>query len=341
MALSKKEEKILKRIKVPSENNPNKPEFPPDNPKFPATPTYKINVPGFSNVWLKDDSINKYSGTHKDRWAWEVVVLYRDLLLAKKRGQIKGQLPTFSLISSGSAAIAMGRMLHDYRLPKPKVLVDRNIDSVIYDAILKAHCEVFYADLSRKPLTAREILLLTNNSDGFDLTSNRAIVPEYMGNYDWMSYEILNNSPDYIFIPVGTGTLFEKILEVNKNEVISAKHDPRFSGDINVLRNCNFIGATSTNPHTKADKLYSPHNPFLLIDEEWIRFYKSAGYCGPETGVRIVKEEFLDKAMDLAEKQGINCEPSGIAGLALMLQMKNKLPKNKKYLIVNTGKTKL
>jgi threonine synthase len=45
--------------------------------------------------------------------------------------------------------------------------------------------------------------------------------------------------------------------------------------------------------------------------------------------------------MNLAESQGINCEPSGIAGLALMMQMRNSLPKNKKYLIVNTGKTKL
>ena len=58
MTLSQKEEKILKSIKVPSENNPNKPEFPPEHPRFPATPTYKIKVPGFSNVWLKDESVN-------------------------------------------------------------------------------------------------------------------------------------------------------------------------------------------------------------------------------------------------------------------------------------------
>lgn len=50
MALSKNEERILKSIFVPSENDPRKPEFPPDRPKFPATPTYKIKVPGFSNI---------------------------------------------------------------------------------------------------------------------------------------------------------------------------------------------------------------------------------------------------------------------------------------------------
>lgn len=271
MVLSKKEEEILESIVVPSENDPHKPEFPPGNPKFPATPTYKIEVPGFSDVWLKDDSINKYSGTHKDRLAWEVVILYRNLLLAKKRGQTKGSLPIFSIISSGSAAIAISRMLKDYGLPRLKVLVDRHIDSKVHESIKKSHCEVFKTDLSRKPLTPLEILVLTHNENGFDLTSNQAVGLE-IGNYDWMSYEILNNSPDYCFIPFGTGGLFEKVLEVNKLEVGYQKHDPRFRGNVKILRNCNFMGTTSKNPDTKADKLYAHHLPFPKIDEEWIEF---------------------------------------------------------------------
>jgi hypothetical protein len=340
MPLSKNEEKILRSIKVPSENDPNKPEFPPYNPKFPATPTFKIKVPGFSNVWLKDDSINRYSGTHKDRLAWEVVVLYRNFLLAKKIGQQKGPLPRFSIISSGSAAIAIGRMLRDYELPHLKVLVDKNLDPKIYGAIKKSHCEIFVTDLSRKPLSASEILSLTKNRDGFDLTSNEGVTLE-IGNYDWMSYEILNNSPDYCFIPFGTGILFSKVLEINKTEVERTEHDPRFHGNVKILRNCNFIGATTKNPKSKADKLYAHYLPFLRIDDEWLKFYKLSGFCGPRTGIYTIKENYLDKAMKIAESQGINCEPSGIAGLALMLQMKDSLPKNKKYLIVNTGKTKL
>lgn len=85
MSLSKSEQKILESIKIASENNPKKPEFPSDNPKFPATPTYQIQVPGFTNVWLKDESVNP-TGTHKDRMAWEMVVTYRDFLMAKERG---------------------------------------------------------------------------------------------------------------------------------------------------------------------------------------------------------------------------------------------------------------
>ena len=97
MSLTTKEEKILDSIVVASENDPLKPEFPPNNPKFPATPTFKIKVPEFSDVWLKDESVNP-TGTHKDRMAWEMVVTYRDMLLAKKEGNLSRLCLRFQLL---------------------------------------------------------------------------------------------------------------------------------------------------------------------------------------------------------------------------------------------------
>ena len=339
MALSSKEEKILNSIRVPSQNNPDKPEFPPDNPRFPATPTFKIKVNGFSDIWLKDESVNP-TGTHKDRMAWEIIVTYRDFLLAKKKGQIKGPLPAMSVISSGSGAIAIQSMLRRYGLPNLKVLVDMDIDSKILKNLRQIGCEVYETDLSKKPFYWHEILRLTHNLSGFDITSSEALDPATRF-YDWMSYEILNISPDYCFIPFGTGNLYENVLNTNKREVSAQKHDPRFKGNVNVLRQCNFLGATTNNHKSKADKLYSAHLPFVHYDEQWIRLYKYAGYCGKEANVYLVKEQYFDEAMEIAESQEINCEPSGIAGLALMLQMKDRLPKNKKMLVVNTGKTRI
>ena len=340
MALSAKEEKVLKSIVVASENDPNNPEFPPENPKFPATPTYKIDVPGFSNVWLKDESVN-LTGTHKDRMAWEMVVTYRNFLLSKKSGQIKGGLPRMSIISFGSTAIAIQTQFNKYNLPPLKVLTDSDfIGKENLNAIKQLGCETYETDLSKKPLSWREILILTHNQDGIDITSSEALDPTTRF-YDWLSYEIINNSPDYCFIPFGTGNLFENVLNINKKEVSTKTRDPRFKGKANILRKCNFLGATSSNPRTKALKLYSPHLPFVHYDEQWIRLYRYAGFCGPESNVHLIRENYLDKAIDLAEKQNINCEPSGIGGLALMLQVKDKLPKNKKMLIVNTGKTKV
>jgi len=338
MSLTQKEREILESIVVASDNNPSNPEFPSDNPKFPATETCQIKVPGFSNVWLKDESQNP-TGTHKDRMAWEIVVTYRDLLLAKKYSASGDQLPQMSIISSGSAAIAIQTQLNKHHLPNLKVLVDVNLNQDIIASLEKIVCEVFRVDLSYKAHTWRDILKLTNNPDGFDITSNQALDPNTRF-YDWLSYEIINNSPNYCFVPFGTGTLYVNIMNVNKHEVSAEQSDPRFSGDKEILRQCNFMGATTGDPKSRAEKLYSPHLPFISFDEPWLRMYRMAGFCGPESDIFIFQERHLEQAAKILQDQGVNCEPSGAAGLALMLQMKDKLPKDKKMLIVNTGKTK-
>lgn len=338
MSLTAKEKAILKSIKVASENDPLNPEFPPWEPKFPATPTYEIEVPGFKNVWLKDESHNP-TGTHKDRMAWEMAVTYRDFLLAKERGQAKGPLPRLSIITSGSAGVAIQTMLRRYRLPNLKCLVDAGIDPLIKESLLKLGCEIFETDLSKKPFHWKEILFLTHNNGGFDITSSEALDPTTRF-YDWLSYEIINSSPSYCFVPFGTGNLFENLLNIAKKELTTSSHDPRFRGDVKLLRECNFIGATSNNPKTRADRLYSPHLPFVHYDEQWIRFYRQAGYCGAQSDVHLLKEQYLAKAEKIADSNNVDYEPSGIAGLAMMLQMSGSLPKTRKMLVVNTGKTK-
>lgn len=337
MPLSKQEDVILESIIVRSENDPNNPEFPADNPKFPATPTTPIIVPGFSNVWLKDESHNP-TGTHKDRMAWEIIVTYKHFLTAKKNGQTSGPLPQMSIISSGSAALAIQSQLRKYNLPSLKVLIDFNLSSDIKQELEFIGCELFETDLTHKAYSWKEILALTSNSNGFDITSNEALDPTTRF-YDWLSYEIINSSPDYCFIPFGTGNLYENILNINKKEITAIEHDPRFSGDIDKLRSCNFIGATTNNPNSKADKLYSPHLPFVHYDEQWIKFYRTEGFCGPKSDVLIVKELFFNQAMEVAKEQNIIAEPSGVAGLALMLQMRKDIPADSKILIINTGKS--
>lgn len=339
MSLTVKERKILRSIVVASENDPHHPEFPPDDPKFPATPTYRIHVPGFSNVWLKDESYNQ-TGTHKDRMAWEMVVTYRDFLLAKKRGQIKGPLPQMSIISSGSAALAIQTQLRKYHLPNLKVLADSNTSTFLIRIMKHTGCEVLLTDLGKNPLSWRSILDLTHNSHGFDITSSEALDPTTRF-YDWLSYEVINNSSEWCFIPFGTGNLYENILNITKREVSTQHHDPRFRGRVNILRRCNFIGATTNDPKSKAaEKLYSPHLPFVHYDEQWIRLYRYAGYCGPRSNVHLIKEQCLDQAIKLAMAQGIEAEPSGLGGFAMFLQMQRQIPKKAKILVVSTGKTK-
>lgn len=336
MKLSHHEQHILEKIVVWSDNNPTLPEFPPNDPKFPATPTYQIQVPWFNNIRLKDESYNP-TWTHKDRMAWEIVVTYRNFLLAKQNGQID-TLPTMSLISSWSAAFAIQSQLKAYWLPNLHVLVDYKLSEHIIAQLQYIWCQLFITDLNKKPLNSKDILLLTHNPHGFDITSNVGLDPSTRF-YDWLSYEIINTSPAYCFIPFWTGNLFENILNVNKNEISATHHDPRFSGDTNVLRKCHFFGATTNNPASKAIKLYSPHLPFVHYDEQRMRSYKAAGFCGDESDVLAINEQYLDQALQLAHTQNIACEPSGAAWLALLLQKKDQIDPTKKILIVNTGKS--
>lgn len=335
--LTPKEQEILNSIKIRSDDDPNNPEFPPESPKFPATPTYKIKIPGFSNVLFKDESHNP-TGTHKDRMAWEMVVTYRDFLISKKLGHIK-RLPRMSIITSGSAGYAIQKRLKEYNLPALKCLIDSHLAPEIKKKLESIGCELFETTLSKKPFSWEEILKLTDNPDGIDITSAEALDPTTRY-YDWLSYEIINNSPDYCFIPFGTGNLYENILNISKKEVSSLKHDPRFKGDIKKLRNCHFIGATTNNPKSKADKLYSPHLPFVHFGEQWVKLYRYAAYCGNKSDVFILKEKFLERATKLGENLNLNFEPSGIAGLGMLLQRKKHIPKDAKILIVSTGKTK-
>lgn len=338
MALTPKEQAILDSIHVPSENDPKKPEFPPENPRFPATPTFEIQVPGMSNVWVKDESVNP-TGTHKDRMAWEMVVTYKNLLLAKKAG-ITDHLPQMSIISSGSAAVAVQKMLKRYNLPNLKVLVHFQLSEKVKEYLKKIGCEIYETDLSKRVLLTENILHLTDNPGGIDITSDEALGP-FDVFYDWMSYDILNKNSDWVFVPYGTGHLYENIINIAQREAASfVFHDRRFQGDAKKIGNCHFIGATTNNPTSVADKLYSPHLPFVHLDPHWINLAKRKGHIGAKSRVGIVREEFLQEAMNIAKMNDLTCEPSGIAGLAMLLQMCDEVPQEDKKLIINTGRVK-
>lgn len=322
----------VENISIPSFNDPERPEFPPKpffTPKFPASQTRRINVPGFTDVWLKDESTNP-GGTHKARMAWEV-------LIKAKRYQIK----EISLISSGSAAVAIQNFFNLFGATTVlKVLVDHRIKPEIKQALIDIGCKVYETDLAAKPLTGKEIKELTDNHTGIDITY-REILDRYSDNYyDWLSYEILNESPSHCFIPFGTGDLFINVLIIAEREYNNRiyKHDPRFRGNMNVISKCNFYGATSHNQNTRLDKLFSYYLPSLKDYQDYLNSLVEAR-IGSSSGILDVEEEFIDEALQIAKTQGISCEPSGIAGLALLLQLRNDIPHDEKILIVNTGLT--
>lgn len=326
-------EETIAGLYVPSLNDPSKPEFPPRpfyEPKFPASNTFQIDVPGFTNVWLKDESTNP-TGTHKARMAWEV-------LIKAKRYNIK----EVSIISSGSAAAAIQHFFNLYKVnTKLKVLMDYRINKEIKESLRNMGCEVFETDLSKQSFTGKEIKELTNNKEGIDITY-REILDRFNDNYyDWLSYEVLNENPSYCFVPFGTGDLFVNILIIVEREFNNRiyRHDPRFLGDIQKISQCNFMGATTRDANSRMDKLFSYYLPSLDDYQFYINSLIQNNRIGHLSGILDVDENFIEEALEIVRNHNVRCEPSGIAGLALLLQMRDELPRDEKMLIINTGST--
>lgn len=176
------------------------------------------------------------------------------------------------------------------------------------------------------------------------LYNKETLDPNHDNYYDWLSHEILNQQPEYCFIPFGTGDLFIHVMNIVKKEYFNhflRKHDPCFSGDVENLKKCHFIGAISRNPETMLDKLYSIFLPSYKSYKKFISELYDHACLGYKTGIHEVNKKYVYETMDIAQAQNINFETSGIAVLALLNQMRDEIPANERILIVNTGKTKM
>jgi hypothetical protein len=333
---------IWREIKKLAPDDPLEPEFPPDNPHFPATDSYELATDEGRKIILKDESSNP-TGTHKDRMAWEVVRYYQELIKARKNASIDFKLPQMSLIISGCAGIAIQSMLKRFNLPNLKVLIDHNLLESIKKALKFLGCEVYEINLSLKQLNSKEILEQTNNYHGIDLTDRAFLDPNRVKYYDWLSFEILNNDADYFFVPFGTGDLFNNLLSVTQRLTIGGlSAEPRFqriNKDIDFSQFC-FFGATTNNPKSKMDKLYATYNPHGERVRRNLKSWVSIGACNPKSSVVNVSDEYVDLALEFARDHNIKTEASGIAGLALFMQQEKDIPNTAKVCVVNTGYTK-
>lgn len=327
-------------ITVASEDDPNRPEFPPFSPRFPATPVEEIAVPQLGRTILVKDESRNVTGSHKDRMAWEIVVHYKkiieDLL---EPSSSRPTIPTASIISNGSAAYAIQVMMRCYGLPDLKVLVDQRTDKAIVQKLRRAGCSVFIHDLSEKELKPEDVLELTENADGLDFTSRDLVDPNRRTYYDWLAYEILNCGAKHIFIPVGTGDLFVNVLTVLRDERMGISRDRRLDGGARRIEGLELYGATSSDWRTDMDKLWAKYRPTLDEARRVVAEVQGDGYCGPRSRIYDVDEEFIKGALETARGGGLRCDESGIAGLSLLLQLSEEMeiPDDEKILVVNTG----
>lgn len=268
----------------------------------------------FTNIWIADESGNP-TGTHKDRFAQAVLKLYANKTNLKENKKI----PSASIISAGSSAIAIQACLRKHNLPNLKVLVDHHISDSTLNDMEHLGCEVYKADLGLSLLNPEDILRLTNNIEGFDITfeSNHDVLSDC---YLDLATAIINQHPDYIFIPYGSGLLYHNFSTVaEKSHLATPIH---------------LLGATVTCPQSRARKLYSPY-------KSWPAFIQSANNQSYlSSGIYEVTEDQIALAEEILKKNGYKAESSAAAGLALLIKFESSLPRDKKLVIISTGLAK-
>jgi threonine dehydratase len=328
-----------------SENDPNAPEWK-------ATPMHEIEYKG-RKILVKDESANP-TGTMKDRPAWELACLYRDLaraclLQGLSPAELKEmRIPPLSILTNGNEGRAVAEVFKKFHLPPPRILVGEDVNGAIIAELEKQYANIYKANL-KKRLTVKDILRLTNNKSGKDITSDQTIEPQVVF-YDWLAHEVFNEldpNPDaakHVYMPYGSGRLFESFLywqvQSIKRHIQHLPPDPRLKIDPMLLLKTSLHGAEPQEPESKADKLTARHKPFLIYDKEQAESCIPFQQTGEQTGIDHFDEAHLEAAHEVFEEKGIAAEKSGAAGMALAIQdiENDKVKDDDQIIVINTGK---
>ncbi len=341
-------EKIIRTIPKPSkEKNARAPEFPHLSPRFPATGAAELEL-GTYKLMIKDESRNP-TGSHKDRWAWEKLIRYRERieeeLNSASSAAAKIAIPVLAIISAGSAAMALQSLLQLYGLPSLRVLLDSNSGRVpdeLEEKLEAIGAEVRRANLDKEEISSDALFELFGCRPDFDIdvTSRDADSPFEQSYYDWLTYEILALQPDYIFVPVGSGDLFANIIRIIESETNNNKvpHD-RLKNARDDLTGIHVMGAKPKIQRTRMTKLWAKFTPSHEAIEKKVDELVKKETLGAHSGIYELEDIHAMEALDKAAAIELNTEPSGIAGVGLFLKLKDQLSisASDNIVAVNTG----
>lgn len=327
----------------------------PRNPEWKATPVIVADLTpyGYGKVLIKDEgsSESNPTGTIKDRLARELAKLYgrfaRAAMLRTKNGLGKSgietvTIPRFSVITSGNVATAVAHAFEEFGLPPVKVLIDNDTPEDRVRELMRHYADVYVADLSGGELSAADIKRATNNVSGVDITSSVAFRPDEVL-YDWHAHEVLNLEPDLVFVPYGSGRIFENYLRWQERSLTNeteGRRDLRLQAPIEKVIATSILGAEPRRRfHSKADKLTARYKPFAILRDGEIRDLKAFKFTGRDTGVYRVDERRIDEAYDVMNGF-CDAEYSGAAGLGLYMQLfdQGRIDPRAKVIIVNSGR---
>lgn len=330
-------------------------DFPVDNPNYPSSPLIPFYYKDFQKVWIKDESYN-VTGTIKDRWAWAIIKYYKKILDQYSSKEKNNALPRLSILSKGETAVALQYLLHKFNLPELNVVIynQYHTRSLKIQKALKgigAPNVTLHTFSDEKNYTAANLKKILNlKKHDIDITDIE-LIPELKKTmlefYEDLAIEILEQNPDYCFVPYGSGLLLHSILETAKKEINGAKLSDYI--DPQKIRRCTFYGAMpAVDNHTLLNNQYSDFLSSTLNLDEYKGFYCNANseiFQIDDVGIRYAINE-MDIANTLRRAEipvsdSYVSDPFGLAGLALFIEKACMIGRDAKIIIVNTGKMKL
>ena len=282
---------------------------------------------GYGEILISDQSKNP-TGTIKDYIAADVVNFYRTFALCIEPDTELTSMPVqrASEITAGNTGRSLAVALAASGMPPPKLLVDKGINPERLAELCKLDADIYATDLSKQRLTPEDVARLTHNQHPLNLQSIRRTCYK-----DHAMGMLKLLSPDEIYLPYGSGDLFESYLGVLQ---------ARANGLLSLLRKSpNVFGAKPQKSDSIADKLAGKFKPISLFSPEEIEELKKGEVLGNATGIYKVREGMIKKAHKIMN-EFCPAEPSAAAGLALYLQRHKEglVNPQERILVVNTGK---
>ena len=193
-----------------------------------------------------------------------------------------------------------------YQLPPPKLILDRNLGTRACETLKQLYADVYLVDLHDRELRPRDILNLSNNPDGIDITSCRFIEPNAVF-YDWHVHEVFNEEPDEVYLPYGSGRLMENYVTWQNRSFrnsVEALSDARLKASVEKVISMNIFGSEPESSNSVADKLRAPFRPFQLFLDRDIRSTRELQFSGCRTTKSKVEDDYIIEARRIFEQEG-------------------------------------
>jgi len=308
----------------------------PGEDRFSTTLLAKLNLRGEG---LGEIIFKEASTSHPLNNVQQLALMYREfarvLWMKTQVGPDRAEtvaVPRISLVLEDERGAVLAEYFRKHNLPAPKFIIGSDADQATIDRLSHARAEIFQIDLGKKKLTSSEILKLTNNVKGVDVTQALAAESENFS-YDDFVHEILNVKPERVYMPMDSGRLRDSFLYWQGQVVSNEEHhraDRRFRASL-----LSTIRLHVCAGQTESDDLHAI-KPFINFSARDIKSIKEFHDTGSHSGTRAVDEGVLDRAVEILEKHGFDGKRSGAAGLALYMMdvERGDLGKNERVMVV-------